>query len=783
MIPLAIELEGFLSFRDKHRLEFPSNQITLLCGENGSGKSSVFDGILLSLFGGCRLGGEPSVHLINKASDLAKVALEFQNGDERYRVERTLARQVGTYEQTAQLKSWNEKAGDWKPVKQAAKITDCNKRLKELLGISYEGFTTSVLLLQGRAETLLNQDSKTAEVRFKALAAIVGLDFYAELHKRADKRRLEQDKAAAGLRKQLELFPEVSAEQIEKASQEIQKAEVAGHNAARKATELEEIKKQADEWQRLNGELARAQKKREEQDRLFADEKAIQDNAKRLAEAYKRKQDLALVQSPLKGVAKHRENWLKATAALQSWTNQLIKHEGEESAKAQAIPLLQRAFTEVELKLSEAEKKATQAETKRDETRARQKRFDTVAGGAVCSWCGQQLSAEHAEKERKHIANELEDRQRLFEQADQDRARWKTEKQKAKMALEHAQTAHEGAKVATRTAREKRDRFQENSNTENTALLAAYEDLPPFWRQRIATTDPVDWAQTKYPSADDLSQITQELQGLESQLLNLPEAEKRDQALQQARGERAALENNIADLEKQLAAIPEHCRKDPNAVGKELDKAREEVQQFGISLARSTDKRDDLLKQQGERVKLGEQSLQADHKHAIAEKLADLLDDKHLQRHLIHQAEVSIITHANRVLDRLSAGMLRLRLLEAEENTKGKALSFVVEKPDGHEYAIISGSERFRVAISLALGIGQFASRLHCPIETVIIDEGFGCLDAKNRVTMMEEIDLLRGELKCILLVSHLDDFAERFPYGYRFTLEDGTTRVAAKSA
>ena len=92
--------------------------------------------------------------------------------------------------------------------------------------------------------------------------------------------------------------------------------------------------------------------------------------------------------------------------------------------------------------------------------------------------------------------------------------------------------------------------------------------------------------------------------------------------------------------------------------------------------------------------------------------------------------------------------------------------------------AFLSGSQKFRVAVSLALGIGQYASRQHRPIESVIIDEGFGCLDRHGRQVMIQELQNLRGQLRCILLVSHQEEFAEAFSDGYHFTLEDGATRV-----
>ena len=89
----------------------------------------------------------------------------------------------------------------------------------------------------------------------------------------------------------------------------------------------------------------------------------------------------------------------------------------------------------------------------------------------------------------------------------------------------------------------------------------------------------------------------------------------------------------------------------------------------------------------------------------------------------------------------------------------------------------LSGSQRFRVAVSLALGIGQYASRRHRPIESVIIDEGFGCLDRQGRQAMIDELQRLRQFLRRIILVSHQEEFAEAFSVGFRLTSgPDGTT-------
>jgi DNA repair protein SbcC/Rad50 len=92
--------------------------------------------------------------------------------------------------------------------------------------------------------------------------------------------------------------------------------------------------------------------------------------------------------------------------------------------------------------------------------------------------------------------------------------------------------------------------------------------------------------------------------------------------------------------------------------------------------------------------------------------------------------------------------------------------------------AFLSGSQRFRVAVSLALGIGQYARGRRRPIEAVIIDEGFGCLDRFGRAEMIEQLGALRGRLARIILVSHQEEFTDAFSDGYRFEVVDGATRV-----
>ncbi|MRR29495.1 hypothetical protein EG834_04000 [bacterium] len=92
--------------------------------------------------------------------------------------------------------------------------------------------------------------------------------------------------------------------------------------------------------------------------------------------------------------------------------------------------------------------------------------------------------------------------------------------------------------------------------------------------------------------------------------------------------------------------------------------------------------------------------------------------------------------------------------------------------------SLASGSQRFRIAISVALGIGQYIGRESNRIESVIIDEGFGSLDREGRESIIQELYNLRQHLKRIILVSHQEEFSRGFSTGYEIQLVDGASQV-----
>jgi DNA repair exonuclease SbcCD ATPase subunit len=152
-------------------------------------------------------------------------------------------------------------------------------------------------------------------------------------------------------------------------------------------------------------------------------------------------------------------------------------------------------------------------------------------------------------------------------------------------------------------------------------------------------------------------------------------------------------------------------------------------------------------------------------------RLADLLGRNGLQAVLMDDAMGGIGQLANETLNRVSGGQLQLSL-ERETTSRGEEIRIHAidygSSDDPLDVAFLSGSQKFRVAVALAAGIGQYSAGAE-RIRALIIDEGFGSLDDQGRQQMVDELRSLSGALDRVIVVSHQEDFRDRalFPTGY----------------
>src|SRR5205823_3140217 len=125
------------------------------------------------------------------------------------------------------------------------------------------------------------------------------------------------------------------------------------------------------------------------------------------------------------------------------------------------------------------------------------------------------------------------------------------------------------------------------------------------------------------------------------------------------------------------------------------------------------------------------------------------LGKSELQGRLLNDATSGVEAYANDALARISSGTLELELHRDNAGDGANLDIFVTDRASADEpleVAFISGSQKFRVAVALAAGLGQYLGG-NTAIRSLIIDEGFGSLDDDGRQHMIEELRALSDHL------------------------------------
>ncbi len=187
MIPVELELENFLAYRQPGSLCFEGIHIACLAGPNGAGKSSLLDAITWALWGRAR-ASQPD-ELIHQGEQNMRVALTFDQAGTRYRVIRQ--RKGGKRGASLlELQVWEPAAASWRGMSEAT-LRATQQKLEDLLRLDFDTFINSAFLMQGRADEFT---TKTPNQRKQVLANILGLASW-EVYEARAKERITQTRA------------------------------------------------------------------------------------------------------------------------------------------------------------------------------------------------------------------------------------------------------------------------------------------------------------------------------------------------------------------------------------------------------------------------------------------------------------------------------------------------------------------------------------------------------------------------------------------------------------
>lgn len=121
-----------------------------------------------------------------------------------------------------------------------------------------------------------------------------------------------------------------------------------------------------------------------------------------------------------------------------------------------------------------------------------------------------------------------------------------------------------------------------------------------------------------------------------------------------------------------------------------------------------------------------------------------------------------LIDRANVHLERLAP---RYRLTGATDAAGEARLAFAVKdtfQADAvRPVSTLSGGETFLVSLALALGLASYRT-VRMPIETLLLDEGFGTLDPKTLEVAMGALEALNASGVQVGIISHVEALKER---------------------
>ncbi len=321
MIIEEVSLENFLSHRHT-RVELTGG-INIFIGQNGSGKSSLFEAIKVAIFGP---SDSDRKRLISYGEDRAKISVKFRKGEHTYTVIRELElKREKENTKSAYIDMDNERIADGS--------TAVSEEFQKIIGISKSAFINSVYVDQGQMDSLIKE--KPAE-RKNIFNEIIGLKYYdrvydivneiyrkmtpemQEVSKLKDKKlQLDSEKAeisrfVARIKKDIEELKfniEATDENLSAIQENLTTVKV-------KISSLDSIEHKADEKRKsIQSDeqiLKQLQEKREEMDRKNSELNHLKESP-----LYKYGQDLSVYESLISSLETAREEEQRILKSLE----------------------------------------------------------------------------------------------------------------------------------------------------------------------------------------------------------------------------------------------------------------------------------------------------------------------------------------------------------------------------------------------------------------------------------------------------------------------------------
>jgi exonuclease SbcC len=820
MRPLRLDLAGFTVFRDPTTVDFTDADFFALVGPTGSGKSTVLDAICFALYGTVpRWGDRRAIaNALAPSCTEARVRLVFESAGARYVLTRVVRRDgkgsVATKGAAMELLPagfdlgrfdtglTNEDLGDVV----AGTPSEVDEAVLQVIGLPYEQFTKCVVLPQGDFAAFLH--AKPAE-RQKILVNLLGLDVYGQIRERANAAAAAADaqvKACDGL---LTGLTDTDDAALEAAGTRVGALRALAAGVDRLVPDLDRARRDAaaaaDALAGLDAEIAR----------LASVRTPAGTAGVTRAAASARERVTGAAEAVV--AAEEREEKLRgelAAAGDETALRRLLDGYAERDRLSRDAGALAATVTAAEAEhdratasLAEAQQRATMAQAALKEAFEAYEAAQTADAAAAlrphlrvgdaCPVCEQSVAkvpkavrgsaveaAKAAGQQARTAANDADEQVKKCDHAvrDLDRtlaaARAHVEQVSSRLAdltagldgapepaaikrqltgIATLARSLDQAATAVRAAREEH-------RAAGTAAARAEEKVRVAWRDFDRVRDELARLGPPPADRDDLAAAWAALTGWAAAELTRREEARATAAATVADAERAAtaVGDRIAGLFESAGVAPPAT--DPAraaAVG---------VERAEAALRRVQERRADADRLRAQRA-THEREAQ------VAKALAVHLRANNFERWLLEEALDSLVDGASQILRELTSGQYDLG------HDKGDF--FVVDHHDAglrRGVRTLSGGETFQASLALALSLSEQLAGLStaaASLESIVLDEGFGTLDASTLDTVAATLENLaaRGE-RMVGVVTHVGALAERIPVRFEVRKDARTAHV-----
>ncbi|MFW9914390.1 MAG: AAA family ATPase [Candidatus Thorarchaeota archaeon] len=762
---LEIELHEFMSYRQQKKVKFLEGY-TVITGPTGSGKTSLLDAITFSLFGNT---ARTDLSMI-KTEDVCRpggyASISFRSDQKLVTVKRGRSRGSG--------KSFLDLIVD--DVRQQGKIPELNKQIQRLVGLSYRAFCDAIMVRQGEAK---NFGDLTPSRRLESIIRLFRLDIFSQVQKDIKSARKEKqneqeklvndmDHARETLDKRDSLDAQIQAVQAVKSEQQQRIDNYKQEIEALRARE-EPLLEQLDQLKALQNYLKTAKNE-------------LDSNEKRIVEANAKNTQREQLQA---SITKRRAQ-IPDTDTIQGTIENLKNRKRDSTSLIAQIDAKKLEITRIKALYDQQNLALKQKEEELVE-----RLEDTPSSIGEIEVCDLLRTEGRLEERLDRIDKELN---------------WLNDSETLQKELSKEQ---ELAKTSLEGIRELLDPFP------RTAFLREELDnqLKEIQQERFVG---------RKNATERIQPINNELRQLEEQLTTVKFGKNEEKQLADAQEQLQAaktLDMALVEEENQLQAIPDQealldqLKQDRDRLTKEktnteaqieektplIEKYSELQAQLELKQGEYLAAREAVSNAEGELKALNKQRKEMDEAEKRLKKLKTefkacndelaaltILDDEIFNRKGVPYFAIArllprLSTTASLLLTEMTDQRYTALQLERYETGAGVGLNITIVGPDGpRDVAFFSGGEKTQINLALRLAISMELARIgeagrSAELATLIMDEAdLGSLDPTNsQQLLLDSLMRLQNTFRKILLITHLEDVARRFPNQIAISIDE----------